>query len=165
MRTRKGNRLKGYDYSQNGAYSITICVKDRKAVLGQIVGADCGNQRFPGIGPQMKLSPYGKIVEEEIRRIPGLDHYVLIPNHLHFIVQIQRAEWGTERSPASAPTQSVSQMVRKFKIRVTKRVGCPLFQRSFHDHIIRNTADYQRIWQYIETNPLKWENDCFYTRE
>ena len=37
-----------------------------------------------------------------------------------------------------------------------------IWQRSYHDHIIRGENDYQKIWEYIDTNPLKWELDCFY---
>ena len=66
---------------------------------------------------------------------------------------------------ASAPTQSLSQLIKSFKILVTKELGQPVFQRSFHDHIIRSEADYLRIWQYTDTNPATWENDCFYTEE
>lgn len=66
---------------------------------------------------------------------------------------------------ASAPTQSLSQLIKSFKILVTKELGQPVFQRSFHDHIIRSEADYLRIWQYTDENPATWEADCFYTEE
>lgn len=48
---------------------------------------------------------------------------------------------------------------------VTKEIGKSIWQRSYHDHIIRGEKDYQKIWEYIETNPLKWELDCFYSDE
>ena len=63
---------------------------------------------------------------------------------------------------ASPPTQSVSQKIKTFKCLITKEIGKSIFQRSFHDHIIRNRADYLRIWQYIDENPLKWELDRYY---
>ncbi|MBR2476768.1 MAG: hypothetical protein IKB50_01385 [Clostridia bacterium] len=60
-----------------------------------------------------------------------------------------------------APTSIVS-IVRSLKTLVTKEIGHPIFQRSFHDHIIRNEQDYKMIWEYIDTNPIRWEDDCFY---
>lgn len=63
---------------------------------------------------------------------------------------------------ASAPTKSVSDIVRSFKILITKEIGKSIFQRSFHDHIIRGEQDYKEIWQYIDTNPAKWKEDKFY---
>lgn len=59
-----------------------------------------------------------------------------------------------------APT--ISRVMKQFKGSVTKKIGHPIRQKSFHDHIIRNDRDYKKIWEYIETNPLKWEEDCFY---
>ena len=52
--------------------------------------------------------------------------------------------------------------MKQFKGIVTKRAGFPLWQKSFHDHVIRNEADYLRVWDYIDTNPLKWREDCYY---
>jgi hypothetical protein len=63
---------------------------------------------------------------------------------------------------ASSPTQSISQKIKSFKILVTKEFGKNIFQRSFHDHIIRGEKDYLKIWNYIDTNPQKWREDCFY---
>jgi hypothetical protein len=56
----------------------------------------------------------------------------------------------------------VSTFVRSVKTTTTKEIGFSLWQRSFHDHIIRDEADYSRIAEYIEQNPAKWEEDCFY---
>lgn len=150
---RKANRLKSYDYSQNGVYFVTICTKERRPYLGKIVGGDAH------IAPHMRLSPYGMIVESYMRSIPGIDIYVIMPNHIHMIIRKDGPMW------ASAPTTSLSDDVRSFKILVTKQSGLSLFQRSFHDHVIRNESDYRRIWEYIQTNPIKWQQDCFYTEE
>ena len=62
-----------------------------------------------------------------------------------------------------APT--VSSIVNQLKGYTTKQAGFPLWQKSFHDHIIRNEREYQKIWEYIVTNPLNWENDCFYNNK
>lgn len=63
---------------------------------------------------------------------------------------------------ASTPTsQSVSQLVKSFKILVTKQAGFSIWQRSFYDHIIRDECDYLEIWQYIDENPIKWGEIAF----
>ena len=150
---RKLTRLPGYDYSQENYYFVTICTNKRKSILGTVVGADAH------IGPQVDLSPYGCIVEKWIKSISGIDKYVIMPNHVHLIIRIDTAEgpmW------ASAPTQSLSSRIRSFKTLVSKEIGHPLWQRSYYDHVIRNEADYLRIWQYIDENPMKWQSDEYY---
>ena len=162
---RKRNRLPGYDYRQNGAYFITICAKDRHEIFGEIIAnLDAGR----GVGddarivPQIKLTPYGKTAERHLQHIPGLEKYVIMPNHIHMIIAIcDSMENGTMR--ASSPTTSISQIIRMFKVSVTMELGFSAFQRSFYDHIIRDDAEYEQIWQYIENNPAKWEEDRFYT--
>ena len=153
---RKSVRLPGYDYSQNGAYFITICTKDKQPILGAVsVGADAH------IGPSVALSSTGKTVEKFLRRIPGLDKYVIMPNHIHMIIIIDHDKIGPMW--ASAPTQDISQRVKSFKILVSKELGASVFQRSYYDHVIRDEADYQTKWNYIDTNPLRWTLDKYYT--
>ena len=149
---RKSNRLQYYDYSSNGAYFITICTKDNAKILCDIVGDDAY------IVPTIQLTTIGNIVEKYVKSIPGIDKYVIMPNHIHLIICIK----SVETIKASSPTQSIPQLIRSFKTLVTKDLGSSVFQRSFHDHIIRNKHDYDRIWEYIDTNPIKWKNDCFY---
>lgn len=158
---RKPVRLKGYDYSQNGAYFVTICTKNRKEILGQIIKGNAGNDA--GVFPKIELSEYGEIVHKYISRIKGIEKYVIMPNHVHLIIVIQSEKDGTMW--ASSPTQSIPQLIQSFKIMVTKEIGFSVFQRSFHDHVIRNERDYQKIWEYIETNPLRWKEDCFYPEQ
>ena len=64
-----------------------------------------------------------------------------------------------------APTKktSVPQIIKMLKEIVTKRIGYSIWQRGYHDHIIRNAADYRRVWDYIDTNPARWREDCYYT--
>lgn len=64
------------------------------------------------------------------------------------------------RPPAPRPT--ISRIIQQFKGAVTKQIGFALWQKSFHDHIIRDEREYEKIYAYIETNPLKWREDCFY---
>ncbi len=85
---RKPTRLKDYDYSQNGAYFITICTAKRKPLLCEIVGADIGR-------PNVNLTEYGEIVKTAIDELPlhykmvVIDKYVIMPNHLHLIMHIE----------------------------------------------------------------------------
>ena len=163
---RKPTRLKGYDYSQNGAYFITICTHDKKCLLSEIIVGD-------GVldVPQNILTEFGRIAEKHINQMSGfydyifVDKYVIMPNHIHLILSITELEKylenGTSRTPS--PTNfSVSAFISTFKRFCNKEFGKNIWQRSYHDHIIRGERDYQKIWEYIDTNVVKWEKDCFY---
>ncbi|MBR6719685.1 MAG: transposase [Clostridia bacterium] len=158
---RKPARLKGYDYSAPGAYFITICIRDRKCLLSEFVGDGVLDV------PQNKFTGYGKIADKYINQMNGfyeyvsVDRYVIMPNHIHFLLSVKCCENGTSRTPS--PTNSViANFVSTFKRFCNKEFGENIWQRSFHDHIIRSEKDYTKIAEYIETNPLKWERDCFY---
>ncbi len=169
---RKPNRLKNFDYGQCGAYFVTICVQHREPILGKIavhretttsVGEDaCILPRTCMLQPppSVELSSYGVAVEKAIVQMPEVSKYVIMPNHVHFLVENYGVECGTMQ--ASSPTVALPQMIRMFKVRVTRELGFPFFQRSYHDHIIRNEQEYRMIWQYIDENPLRWAQDCFY---
>ena len=62
----------------------------------------------------------------------------------------------------SAPTKAIPTIVGQMKRAVSKMAGFPIWQKGYHDHIIRSEADYRRIWEYIDTNPAKWREDCYY---
>ena len=81
-----------------------------------------------------------------------------MPNHVHLIIRIDNNDMNGR--PMTAPT--LSQIVNQFKGYCSKQIGHPVWQKSFHDHIIRNQADYNRIWEYVDTNAIKWESDCYY---
>ena len=161
---RKPNRLPDYDYSTPGAYFITICTQDRRPILGHVVGGGAFD------APKVALSKAGAIVRRFIlsgNQMPGIrvDKFVIMPNHIHVILMVdETAAGGTSRAPS--PTNAVVprfvSTLKRFSHRDLERV---IFQRSYHDHVIRNEADYLKIWQYIDTNPAKWEADCFYTTE
>ena len=143
---RKNIRLKEYDYSSNGAYFITICTKDMKCLLSRItVGHDAH------IVPKTELTNYGKIVEKHLKLITGINHFVIMPNHIHLI--IVKDTDGTMR--ASCLT-TVSSDIRSFKTVVTKEIEKSIWQPRFHDHIIRDDYDYMEHVQYIDENPKKW---------
>ncbi len=147
---RKPNRLKNYDYSSQGAYFITICTLDRKCILSHIVGGDAL------IAPQTNLTHCGEIARKYIESMPGIDKYVIMPNHIHLLIAID----GPMK--ASAPTISVPNLIRSFKVLVSKEIGQSIWQRSFYDHIIRDEEDYLNHLRYIEDNPARWSVDKYY---
>ena len=152
---RKNIRLKNYDYSQNGAYFLTVCIKDRHELLGKIdVGTNC-------VRPQ--LSEHGMVVEKEIAILNAtyedvkVDKYIIMPNHIHMIILVTAEPGRTQFVP------TISRIIKQFKGAITKKTGVPLWQPRFHDHIIRNEDEYQKAWQYIDENPLKWTEDKYYS--
>ena len=149
---RKQHRLSDYDYSQNGAYFITICTFNRKKILGD-VGASC-------VRPL--LSDMGSLVEKKIVALNSVyecvrvDKHIVMPNHIHMILLIDCASGRIQFAP------TIPRVIKQFKGSITKQVGYPVWQKSYHDHVIRGDNDYRSIWQYIETNPQKWLLDCYY---
>ena len=147
--SRKPTRIPNFDYSQSHYYFITICTHEKKCLLG--------SPRY--------LNHLGQIVEKHIQNIPSfyqnvfIDKYVVMPNHVHMILVLNNGE----NNP------SVPLIIGQFKRGVTKEIRtfhpCKLvWQRSFHDHIIRNQMGYEKIWTYINNNPLKWDEDCFFCK-
>ena len=154
LANRKPTRLKGYDYSTPGAYFVTVCTKGKSCVLSDIVGEGlCAL-------PVNKLTTIGNEVERCIEYIGEnypdvkIDKYVIMPNHIHMIIVLDNA--GGHGNP---PLQNI---IGQLKSYTTNKYGKPLWQRSFHDHIIRGEKDYLKIREYIDTNVLKWKTDCFY---
>ena len=149
--SRKRNRLKHYDYSSCGAYFITICTSDRRNYFWNGVGATIGRPQ------DVDLSQYGKLVDEAINNIPPiypalkLDHYVIMPDHIHLLLIIRADEYGR---PMVAPT--ISRVVQQLKGYITKRIGHSIWQKLFFDHVIRNRQDYEEHVKYICDNPVKW---------
>ena len=160
---RKPTRLKGYDYSTPGAYFITICVKDKKQLLSNIVGQ--------GLAPaENQLTLYGNIAKEQIELLESryhgikIDKYVIMPNHIHILLS------NYDVTAGASPCPTISDIICAFKsitTRMCRKVGFKephFFQSSFHDHIIRGEKDYLKIWEYIDTNPIRWKYDCFYEK-
>ena len=170
MPNRKHPRLKYYDYSQNGAYFVTICTQARKRILSQIsVGTgvlDC---------PKIQLSKYGEIAEKYIRQMNdfyehlSVDKYTIMPDHVHILITVRN---GQSRTPV--PTKNdridnrnstISKFVSTFKRFCNKEYGQDIWQGRYYDHVIRNQQDYHEILEYIENNPKQWELDKLYTEE
>ena len=154
---RKPIRLNKFDYSQNGAYFITLCTKERKKLFWDNVGASIARPQ------EIELSRYGEIVKRAIINIPkiypavSLDNYVIMPDHIHLLLRIDDNQNGR---PMVAPT--VSTIIQQTKGYITKQIGFSVWQKLFHDHIIRNKNDYMEIWEYIENNSAKWIKEKFY---
>ena len=161
---RKRNRLTGRDYSGDGAYFITFCVKGRYPSLGEIDEIHVGDG-VPDV-PSVRLSDCGKYVERHIAGINkaygsvSIVKYMIMPNHVHMIVRIHETS-GTSRTP-SPTNETIPRLVSTLKRFVNRDVGENIWQRSYHDHIIRGEADYRKIWEYIHTNPAQWKDDCFF---
>ena len=159
MKNRKTNRLERYDYSQGGCYFVTICVKERQSLFGEI------------IQDGMVLNQTGVIVNSrwqwlsERYEYVELDEYVIMPNHFHGILIIQTRKDRSRPVPTDAlKIKSLSELIGAFKTTSSKRIrenGFAYFQwqRSFYDHVIRNDDDLNRIREYIQNNPLKWSLD------
>lgn len=154
---RKANRLKTYDYSSAGAYFVTVCTKLRRNTLSTIDENGRLVLKFPGI-----------IAEQFVRRISEyytnviIDRYVIMPNHIHLLLRF-------EKNVPDAQGPTLGTVMGWYKYNVTKQInaecnnsGIQFFQRSFHDHVIRGEKDYLKIWEYIENNPARWKEDCFY---
>ena len=145
---RKRNRLSDYDYSQNGAYFITICTKDRKPILSAIVGDDA----------YIVPKPYGRIAEKYICNVQEIEKYVIMPDHIHILIRLDNGSmWASTPTSANEGSKNrIASIVRSIKVLVTKEIGESIFQRSYYDHVIRNQRDYDETWEYIENNPRKW---------
>lgn len=156
---RKPNRIEHYDYSQNGAYFITICTQDRRRILSEIVG---DGSPVP--------TACGKIAEEILKMIPekypnvSVDKYVIMPDHIHMLLRIDNVGDGfpvPQGRRNASPT--MGNVIGWYKYQTTKQInmitntpGEKVFQRSYYDHVIRNQQDYDEAWEYIENNPKKW---------
>ena len=142
---RKSERIPNFDYPSRNYYFVTICTRNRRCIFG-----------LPDI-----LNRYGKIAEEEILKISShyegvtIDKYVVMPNHVHMIVVLENENHNLNQVIAQYKS-GVTRWIRKFVPDVT------VWQRSYHDHVIRNQAAYEKIWLYIEANPMNWNKDCFY---
>ena len=159
---RKRTRLKEYDYSSEGAYFVTICTHQKQCVFSRVVGAIHES-------PEVRLSQSGKIVDYYINRLSSrfdlkIDKYVIMPNHVHLLIIVDKR--AIRESPLHKRSL-ISSAIGYLKMNVSRDIhknvcSDKIWQRSFHDHIIRGERDYLKIWDYIDTNPHKWSEDCFY---
>lgn len=153
-------RLKGFDYSTAGCYFITVCTQGKQHLFWDrmvFVGADIIRPHLP------ELTALGQAAEKTIQDISNhypsvlVDKYVVMPNHIHMILRLEE-----KGRMISAPTKSVSTIVGQMKRASSKLAGSPLWQKGYYDRIIRDEAEYLRIWNYIDTNPAQWAEDEYY---
>jgi putative transposase len=170
---RRSIRLKGYDYSSAGAYFITLCTHHRECIFGEIMDG------------AMHLNPYGMIVAKNFQwlseRYPyvHLDEWVIMPNHLHGILVLNRqpgrgvlqnaptnVENTTTQSEKTPKYKSLGRLIGAFKTVSTKRInilrdtaGNVVWQRNYYERIIRDERALNNIRRYIQMNPINWELD------
>ncbi len=190
MHNRKTIRLKEYDYSQNGAYYVTMCTQNERCMFGTIKNG------------KIVLNDAGRAVENNWQELPQrflnikLDEFIVMPNHLHGIIHIvggnvihgvgagfPRPDIGIlsrnapENNPAliidegrgnRAPT--LGQILAYYKYGTAKQInairntaGARFWQRNYYEHIIRDEKDLDRIREYITNNPAQWEEDEYYS--
>ena len=162
---RSSTRLHGYDYDSAGAYFLTICTQNHKCMLSHIVGTGVLD------GPDLQLTPYGKIADKYIRQISDFyDHlsvesYVIMPNHIHILLCIHEPLEGPSRTPVPTTAQNsvIASFVSTFKRFCNKEYGKNIWQPRSYDHIIRDQADFDRHLKYIYENPFGWQKDELYT--
>ena len=150
---------------------MTICTEDRKSILSDITNP-VGDGALDV--PQIQLTSIGKIVEKNLlssENISGvkIDQYVIMPNHIHIIIFLDRDKYitcqgGTSRAP-SPTNEMLPHIISTFKRFCNKEIGNNIFQRSFHDHVIRDREDYDEIVKYICENPMNWYFDELYSEE
>ena len=155
---RKTVRLPGYDYSEKGAYFLTVCTENRKCLLSRIVGTGVLD------GPKIELLPYGEIAAKYLRQLDefyddlSVESYVIMPNHIHILLMI------TGRGPSGTPVptvqnSTVSRFVSTFKRFCNKEYGENIWQSRSYDHVIRDREDLDRHLKYIYENPFGWQKD------
>lgn len=140
--SRKENRLRCFDYDSAGVYFVTICAAANKKIFRNDDGT---------------LTETGKVIENAILSLSGfydgveVEKYVIMPNHIHLLISFSKEK-----------NVSLSRVINQFKGSVTKKIKTSVWQKSFYDHIVRNEKDHERIWKYIDENPLRWELDEYY---
>src|SRR4030042_6969864 len=155
---RRSIRLKGYDYSQTGAYFVTVCVKDRHCLFGDVEQGE------------MMLNEYGHVVtkcgQDLTNHYAGitLDAFVVMPNHIHCIIVINN-NVGAGLKPAPTDKRyGLSEIVRAFKTfssryinQIRNTSGIPVWQRNYYEHVIRTDKELNQIREYIVNTPRQWE--------
>ncbi|MDZ4158329.1 MAG: transposase [Anaerolineaceae bacterium] len=159
---RRSIRLKGYDYSQAGAYFITIVTQGWECVFGEVVGDD------------LRLNANGEITRQVREDLPThyarmeLGEFMIMPNHIHAIIVLTDVYGaGSGANGDGTPKRyPLSEIVRGFKTFSARRInerrnmpGMPVWQRNYYEHIIRDENEMNRIRAYIWDNPRRWAED------
>ena len=167
---RKRNRLKNYNYNWRSSYFITVCTKDRRSILGSVSkkyisdGNSDSDENCVAVSADVILSKIGKVVQKHIEASRDaydnieLENYVIMPNHIHLILYVSGAD-----EESTSPCAAIPKYISVLKKYINKECGKNIFQRSYYDHIIRNEKDFDKVWDYVEGNPIMWEKDCLYS--
>jgi REP element-mobilizing transposase RayT len=146
---RRSIRLQGYNYSQAGAYFVTICTFQRQHLFGTVNNGE------------IQLNPIGQIVSGSWQKIPQhfpnaeLDEFILMPDHLHGIIVIsEQAEQSISLTTIIQNFKSIA--TRKIN-KITQNSGVSIWQRNYHERIVRNDQELHRLREYILTNPENWK--------
>ena len=145
---RKHPRISGYDYSTPNYYFVTICTNNKRCIFGT----------------QSQSNVYADLAEAGLKKIPAhfdkvrIDKYIIMPNHIHVIVVL-------DNGAKALPT-----VIGQYKSYVARKIheidpDVSVWQTSFHDHVIRNQKSYEQIWNYIDGNRQKWQEDCYFAEE
>ena len=167
---RKQIHLPDYDYSAPGAYFVTVCTYEKRCILSTItVGAIHES-------PAVHLTDAGVIVQRIISCLPqrypnlAVDHFVIMPNHIHLLLRITE-DRAIRESPLreNGSRSLLDKAVGFLKMNSSKAIHAlfpdlTVWQRSYHEHVIRGEDDYRMIWDYIDTNPARWAEDRYYIR-
>ena len=160
---RKRIRLRDYDYGEIGCYFITICADKRRPIFSRIIPGNAHTIT------EVRLSPIGSVIQKHIQCIPRLypditiDHYVIMPNHVHLLISVHKESRQEDRSKMLIP-----KIIQSLKASVTKEIPIafrPVWQTRYYDHVIRDASDFQIKWQYIQNNPVKWVEDSYYLQD
>lgn len=189
MKSRKANRLKGYDYSKDNLYFVTSCVKNMKCCFGGVFPVGTGRvlsvhdsdihpDNKNEIKAEMILNKFGIIANNQLEWLQNqyayifLHSYIVMPNHIHAVIEIDSSLLKTvqnlDEPEKIVKIKSLSQIMGAFKTTSSKLIheaGTIDFawHRSFYDHIIRDEKAYLNIVNYIENNPNSWNKDKFFT--
>jgi len=161
---RKQMRLPYWDYSQNGAYFLTICAKDRKSYFSTVVGRGILDAH------EIRLTRYGQYVQDTLEYIAAnnpdmiLHNWVIMPNHLHILVSVTKEQCCVSgASGMPRPTDAlIPKLVSSLKRFTNRRAGIALWQNGYYDHIIRDDVDFIHKWKYFDSNPDIWLEDDYF---
>lgn len=145
---RKNLRLPDFDYGEIGCYFVTLCTHNRARIF---------SLESPNTIPNKIIR---KWIQETQNKFPGVvfDHYVIMPDHLHFLITIH------QKSATTLPdvlcyfkTMTTNTYIRGVKSGYLPAFDKKLWQKTYFEHVIRNQEDYNNTWEYIQFNPARWK--------
>lgn len=164
---RKMIRMQGFDYGSEHTYFITGCAYRRQHLFGEIRnGVMCLNDLGAVI-----WSEWEKTFEMRPHYLPHA--FVVMPNHFHALFSITRTPediWNDERIEAFSQRKkdTVASTLGGIKSAITSYArkhlnwSDEIWQSRFHDHVVRDWAEFGKIEGYIFNNVRNWRDDCFY---